>query len=147
MLIPKKYHIHLIALVAVAVMIFYPALSKKVEPRILMEGTMAAEDFFRQVDAEQYEQSWNSASELLREKIFLEVWNRKLQVMRAKVGTLIKREQDNASISDMAEGAPEGKYLTLSYASSFTQQKSTIETVILALDADQKWRVAGYFLK
>jgi len=147
MLIPKKYHFHLIALIAVAVMIFYPALSKKVEPRILMEGTMAAEDFLHLVDTEQYEQSWNSASGLLREKVFLEVWNRKLQVMRAKVGTLISRKQDDASISDMAEGAPEGKYLTLTYASSFSQQKSAIETIILVLEADQKWRVAGYFLK
>ncbi|WP_020676925.1 DUF4019 domain-containing protein [Geopsychrobacter electrodiphilus] len=147
MLIPKKYHFHLVALVAVAVMIFYPILSKKVEPRMLMEGTIAAEDFLHLIDSGQYEQSWNSASALMRDKIFLEVWNRRIPAMRTKVGTLISRHQTDASISDMAEGAPEGKYLTLVYDSTFSKQSTATETVILALEKDENWRVAGYFLK
>jgi hypothetical protein len=147
MLIPKKYHIHIIGLLAVAAMLLYPALSTKVDPKILAAGTQAAENFLQLVDSGNYEQSWKEASDLLKEKIFLEVWNRKLMAMRSKTGPVIRRQQDGASISDVAEGAPDGKYLTLSYASAFQNQASAIETVILVLEKDGNWRVAGYFIK
>jgi hypothetical protein len=147
MLIPKKYHIHLVALIAVSAIMFYPNLGKKIDPQIITAGTEAAEDFLQLVDNEEYEQSWESASTLMRDKIFLEVWNQQIPAMRSKVGTLKGRSQDKASISDWAEGAPDGKYLTLKYASSFQKQASAIETIILVQEEDERWRVAGYFIK
>lgn len=147
MLIPKKYHIHLVALIAVAVMMFYPSLSKRIEPQILSAGTLAAEDFLQLVDSEKYEQSWEKSSVLMRDRIFLEVWNQQIPAMRGKVGLLNSREQADASMSDWAEGAPDGKYLTLTYTSSFEKQASAIETIILVLEDDARWRVAGYFIK
>ncbi len=147
MLIPKKYHIHVVALIAVSVIMFYPSFSKRIDPQVLTAGTEAAEDFLQLVDAGDYEQSWESSSTLMREKIYLEVWNRQIPAMRSRVGALNKRIQDNASISDWAEGAPDGQYLTLKYASSFQRQASAIETIILVLEEDKRWRVAGYFIK
>jgi hypothetical protein len=147
MLIPKKYHIHVVGLLAVAAMILYPALRTEVDPQTLAAGTRAAEDFLQLVDAGEYEQSWETASSLLTDKVFLEVWNRQLFAMRSRVGTLLRRQQEDAALSEMAEGAPDGQYLTLTYGSSFKNQDSAIETVILALEADGNWRVAGYFLK
>ncbi len=147
MLIPKKYHIHAIALAAVAAIVFFPSFSHKVDPKILTDGTIAAEQFLQLVDTEKYEQSWNVSSALLQEKIFLEVWNRQIQVMRDKVGSLISRKQGKVSVSDWAEDAPDGKYLTLKYQSSFQKQSSAIETIILVLEDEEHWRVAGYFIK
>lgn len=147
MLIPKKYHIHLVALLAVAVMLIYPSLSKKIDPQILIAGTEAAEDFLHLVDAEQYEQSWESSSALMREKIFLEVWNQQIPAMRDRVGKLINRKQDSSSISDWATDAPDGQYLTIIYASSFEKKATVIETINLVLEEDNRWRVGGYFIK
>ena len=147
MLIPKKYHIHIVAILAISVMLFYPMLSKKIDPQIHSAGTLAAEDFLQLVDNEEYEQSWEASAALMREKIFLEVWSRQIQVMRDKVGRLVSREQDKASISDWAEGAPEGTYLTLTYGSSFEKNNAVTETINLMLEEDGRWRVVGYFLK
>jgi hypothetical protein len=147
MLIPKKYHIHIVAIIAISVMLFYPMLSKRIDPQILSAGTMAAEDFLHLVDIGEYEQSWESSSTLMRERIFLEVWSRQIPLMRARVGQLKNRKQESASISDQAEGAPEGSYMTLSYESSFENNSSVMETVNLVLEEDGRWRVIGYFLK
>jgi len=147
MLIPKKYHIHVVALIAVAVMILYPSFSKKIEPHILAAGTEAAEDFLHQIDSKKYEESWESSSSLMRSKIFLEVWNQQIPAMRSRVGNLINRKQGSAAVSDWAEGAPDGQYLTLKYASSFEKKAEATETIILSLEDDNVWRVAGYFIK
>ncbi len=147
MLIPKKYHIHLVAIIAVSAIMFYPSFSKRIDPQVLTAGTEAAEDFLQLVDAEEFEQSWNSSSSLMREKIFLEVWNQQIPAMRSRVGKLNNRKQDNASFSDWAEDAPDGQYLTFKYASSFEKKAAAMETVILILEEDNRWRVAGYFIK
>lgn len=147
MLIPKKYHIHVIALLAVAVMIFYPSFSNRVDPQIRAAGTEAAEEFLQLIDGEQYELGWENSSQLMRDKIFLEVWNRQIPAMRGKVGALNQRQQESAALSDWAEGAPDGQYLTLKYTSSFEKQAAAVETVILVLEEDARWRVAGYFIK
>jgi hypothetical protein len=147
MRIPKKYHIHLVALLAVAVMMMYPTLTKRIDPQILTAGTEAAEDFVHLVDAEKYEQSWESSAALMREKIFLEVWNQQISAMRSRVGKLKNRKQDDSSISDWAPGAPDGQYLTLIYASSFEKKDEVIETINLVLEEDSRWRVVGYFIK
>ena len=147
MLIPKKYHIHIVAVIAVAVMLFYPSFSKKIDPQILTAGTEAAEDFLQLIDSEEYEQGWQSSSALMREKIFLEVWNQQIPAMRKKVGALNSREQDSSSLSDWAESAPDGQYLTFKYVSSFEKKAEAIETIILVLEEDDRWRLAGYFIK
>lgn len=147
MLIPKKYHIHIIALIAVAAIIFFPHFEKQPDPDALKRGTAAAEAFLKLVDDGHYVEAREAASPLLKEKIVPEVWKRQIPAMRDKVGALLQRSQESAAASDRAEDAPEGKYLTLKYASSFKRQKQATETLILALDADGQWRVAGYFIK
>lgn len=147
MLIPKKYHIHVIALLAVAAIMFIPSYGRKVDSESLAKGTAAAEEFLQLVDAEEYNQSWEISSDLMRDKIFIEVWSRQVPVMRDKVGPLISREQNEASSSESAEGAPDGEYMVLKYSSSFQKQQSAIETIILVLEEDRQWRVAGYFIK
>ena len=147
MLIPKKYHIHIVALLAVSIIVLYPTLSKKIDPQIIRAGTEAAEDFLYLVDAEEYEQSWESSSRLMREKIFLEVWNERISAMRDKFGSLNSRKQDDVSFSDFAENAPDGQYLTFTYASSFEKKSSATETINLMLEEDDRWRVVGYFIK
>ena len=44
-------------------------------------------------------------------------------------------------------GAPDGQYVVIQFKSSFTNKKTTIETVTPMLDKDGKWRVSGYYIK
>lgn len=147
MRIPKKYHFHLVALLAVAAILFFPNLKSRPDQQTLTRGTAAAEAFLSAIDEEHYEDAWQSASELLQQKVVLDVWLKQAPAMREKYGALTGREQKDARTANWAEGAPDGKYLTLTYNSSFKLRPAVVETVILALAADQQWRVAGYFLK
>jgi hypothetical protein len=147
MLIPKKYHIHIVALLAVSIIVLYPTLSKKIDPQIITAGSEAAEDFLYLVDTEKYEQSWESSSSLMRDKIFLEVWNERISAMRDKFGKLNSRKQDDVTFSDYAKDAPDGQYLTFIYVSSFEKKASATETINLILEEDYRWRVVGYFIK
>lgn len=147
MLIPKKYHIHVIALLAVSAILFLPQLTRKIDPEILAEGTAAAEEFLVLIDAEQYAEAREVASDLLKDKIAIEVWHRQIGVMRDRVGRLTQRALDKSFLSEIAEGAPEGEYLTLKYMSFFEQQSEASETVILTREKDGEWRVVGYFIK
>lgn len=147
MLIPKKYHIHIVALIALAIIVIYPRLAQRVDPQIIKNGTVAAEVFLQLVDDKKYDQSWTDSSTLMQEKIVPEVWSHQIVAMRDRVGQLISREQTKSSLSDWAKNAPDGQYLTLTYTSSFTKEREALETIILTLDKDEQWRVAGYFIK
>ena len=147
MLIPKKYHIHLIALCAVAAILFFPNLKNKPSPEIVTKGTAAAEKFLALIDAGEYRKGWESSSKLMQEKVVLAVWSRQMPVMRDKYGDLQHRQQKEATLSDYAKDAPDGSYLTLKYDSSFTKKREATETLILALEQDGAWRVAGYFIQ
>ncbi len=147
MRIPKKYHFHFVALLAVAAILFFPNFKSRPDQQTLAQGTAAAEAFLTAIDTERYDDAWQSASQLLQQKVVREVWLEQAPAMRNKYGTLLSREQKDARTATWAEGAPDGQYLTLKYDSSFKLRPAVVETVILALSADQQWRVAGYFLK
>ena len=147
MLIPKKYHIHVIAMVAVAAILLYPLLGNKIDPKSLQQARAAAEAFMALVDAGDYEAARQNASTLLQEKIATEVWHRQIGVMRDRVGQLKERKQDKAFQSKYASDAPDGDYITLEYLSDFEKKTQALETVNLTLEGDGSWRVVGYFIK
>lgn len=147
MLIPKKYHFHLVAVLAVAAILFFPNFKNHPDKETLAQGRAAATTFLMAIDSQAYDDAWQMASELLQKKVVREVWLKQAPAMRNKYGRLFSREEKEARTATWAEGAPDGQYLTLTYDSSFKLRPAVIETVILALSADQQWRVAGYFLK
>jgi len=147
MLIPKKYHFHFVALLAVAAILIFPIFKSRPDKQTLAQGTAAATAFLTAVDAERYGDAWHMASELLQQKVVREVWLKQAPAMRNQYGALLKRAHKDARTATWAEGAPDGHYLTLTYDSSFKLRPEVIEPAILALSPDQQWRVAGYFLK
>ena len=40
--------------------------------------------------------------------------------------------------------APDGSYVIIQYETQFAEKKAAVETVIMMLDKDGKWRVSGY---
>jgi len=147
MLIPKKYQFHVVSMIAVAAIVLYPLLGNKIDPQILHESTVAAEDFMALVDAGDYQAARQNASTLLQEKVAVEVWHRQIGVMRDRVGPLKERKQDKASFSTYASDAPDGEYVTLEYLSDFEKKSQALETVNLMREEDGRWRVVGYFIK
>lgn len=147
MLIPKKYHIHVIAMIAVAAIVLYPFISNKIDPEMLKGASAAAEEFLALVDAEDYAAARNTAANLLRDKVAPEVWHRQIGVMRDKVGAVQARKQDKVFHSTYASDAPDGEYITIEYRTDFANKKQALETVNLMLEKGTTWRVVGYFIK
>lgn len=147
MLIPKKYHIHVIALLAVAAILTPPLLGQKVDPKVVEGATQSAEIFLALVDAGDFEAAREEASELLRDRVDTAVWHRQIGVMRERVGALKSRTLDEVFRSSYAQDAPKGDYLTLEYRSDFAKTSQVLETVNLRREDNDRWRVAGYFIK
>jgi ribosomal protein S17E len=53
------------------------------------------------------------------------------------------KSQESSSLP----GAPDGKYVVMSFKTSFEHKKSAVETVTFMLDKNGKWSAAGYFIK
>jgi len=44
-------------------------------------------------------------------------------------------------------GAPDGKYVVIQYDTAFANKAAAIETITPMLDADNQWRVSGYYIR
>jgi hypothetical protein len=107
----------------------------------------AAETWLSIIDGGNYSGSWNKASAYFRGAITERSWAVSLEGVRKPLGKLISRKIVNAQETNTLPGAPDGKYVVMSFKTAFAQKKSAVETVTFMLDTDGKWRAAGYFIK
>jgi hypothetical protein len=107
----------------------------------------AAENWLSIMDAGDYSGSWNEASAYFRGAITEQNWSASLEGVRKPLGKLISRKIVKAQASNALPGAPDGKYVVMSFKTAFAQKKSAVETVTFMFDTDGKWRAAGYFIK
>ncbi len=66
---------------------------------------------------------------------------------RKPLGTLLERKFSGAEFRTALPGAPDGKYVVITYRSSFQNKRITVETVTPMQEADGKWRVSGYYIQ
>jgi len=98
-------------------------------------------------DRGQYEQSWSEAASLFQAAISSADWIQSLSAARSPLGQLKSREVSSATFSRQLPGAPDGDYVVFQFSTSFENKASAIETVTAMKGKDQKWRVAGYYIK
>ena len=98
-------------------------------------------------DQGQYEQSWTDAASLFQAAISTADWVRSLSAVRLPLGQLKSRELASATFARTLPGAPDGEYVVFQFSTSFENKASAIETVTAMKDEDNKWRVAGYYIK
>jgi len=115
------------------------------------EVSAAAENSTRSwlslTDQGQYEQSWTDAASLFQAAISTADWVRSLSAVRSPLGHLKSRELASATFARTLPGAPDGEYVVFHFSTSFENKASAIETVTVMKDEDNKWRVAGYYIK
>ncbi len=99
------------------------------------------------VDAGYYAASWNATASLFRRRVSQSQWQSEAASARAPLGALKSRTLRSARVARSLPGAPDGEYVILTYASSFENKASAVETVTPMLDADGTWRVSGYFVR
>jgi hypothetical protein len=145
-LIPKQFRIHVVLIVAALFMIIYPILSERPDTEKAEKATVAAMEFLQLVDSEKFAESWETAADLMKEKVTRQEWVEKLTKARTLSGALIKRTEKDASYSTSAKDSLEGEYIALTFDSKYQRAASVSEYVTVMLEGDL-WRVAGYFIQ
>jgi len=111
------------------------------------QATQAAQKWLKLLDDGEYKQSWESASSLFKAAITDEQWEQRVAAVREPLGKVNTRKLTAAHYTTTLPGAPDGKYVVITYAASFENKKSAVETVTSMLDADGEWRVSGYYIR
>jgi hypothetical protein len=99
------------------------------------------------IDAGNYSASWNAASSLFRQHVSQSQWQTAAAGARVPFGALKSRKLQSATFTRSVPGAPDGEYVVVTFASSFENKASAMETVTPMLDADGTWRVSGYYIR
>jgi uncharacterized protein DUF4019 len=107
----------------------------------------SAESWLALADAGKYAESWDESSELFRNAVTKEQWQKTLNATLSPLGKMQSRKLKSATYTKTLPGAPDGEYVVIQYDSSFVNKKSAVETVTPMLDKDGKWRVSGYFIR
>lgn len=143
----KKYGIHLALIIACSFIILVPFLKDEPDPEKVRRASVAAMDFLQLIDNGEFETARKEGAELLKQKVTLNGWIAKLDGVQTTLGSVIDREQIDVSYSTTAKDSPDGEYVMLTFNSKYKRKIDVKETIIVMLDKNRGWRVAGYFFK
>lgn len=107
----------------------------------------AAESWLKLTDAGDAGASWDQAAKLFKGAVTKEQWTQALAGVRPPLGKVISRKLMSRQYSEKVPGAPDGKYVTIQYETTFERKASAVETITPMLDPDGVWRVSGYFVR
>lgn len=107
----------------------------------------AAESWLKLTDAGDAAASWEQAASLFKGAVTKEQWAQALGGVRPPLGKVVSRKVKSRQYSEKVPGAPDGKYVTIQYVTTFENKSSAVETITPMLDPDGVWRVSGYFVR
>ena len=107
----------------------------------------AATAWLQQLDASRWADTWRNAATMFQDAVPQATWERAIQSTREPLGGLQTRTESAAKSATSLPGVPDGRYLILTYHSSFAHKQRAVETVATVLQPDGHWKVAGYFVK
>jgi len=107
-----------------------------------------AESWVKLVDAVDYGASWDEAATVFKSAVTKEQWTSAATGARGPLGSLASRTLASRQVTDQPPpGAPAGTYAIIRYTTTFANVPAVNELVILILDGDRGWRVAGYTVR
>ncbi|MBK6025302.1 DNA-binding CsgD family transcriptional regulator [Brevundimonas nasdae] len=110
------------------------------------EGPASALAWVTLLDHAQWNESWSTAGQLFRSQLTQAGWATSVQSVRASVGPVVTRVQENATRTSTLPGLPSGDYLIVQYRTTFRDKASASETVVLTHERTG-WKVDGYFIR
>ena len=111
------------------------------------KAVSAAKAWLSLIDNGNYSGSWKEASTYFQGAVSEQSWVDSLMAARNPLGKLESRNMLKSQEASTLPGAPDGKYVVMSFETAFEHKKSAIETVTFMVDKDGKWCAAGYFIK
>jgi hypothetical protein len=111
------------------------------------EATTAALSWLALVDARLDDLSWDEAAPVLRLGVARAAWRTAGRAARGTLGWCVARRLRSRVPVEAPAEAPRGPYVVLRFESTFEGSGEAVETVMPALGADGRWRVASYFIE
>jgi hypothetical protein len=105
----------------------------------------AAQDWLDLIDQGQYKGSWDAAS--AEAKATSEEWKGSVVAARGALGERLTRGLETRQEVTSLKGWPDGKYVVMTFSSSFVNKQQALETLTLMRDTDGSWRVVAYSIK
>lgn len=133
----------LLCLVGVVLFSTHAAADEAMEQK----AVTAAKAWLALVDSGDYEKSWNTAAEYFQNAVAQQQWQQSLTAARKPLGKVVSRQLKSTQYTTSLPDAPDGQYVVIQYETSFEHKKSAVETITPMVNANGKWRVAGYYIK
>ena len=146
-MIIKRASIHLMLIAISLFLIIVPAINKTPSRQVAEQSMASAAHFLFLVDTEEYLQSWEASSTVLKNILSSKEWDRQITKLRNFLGPIVSRQHQDSSYTRNASDVPDGEYVILTFLSSFKDRRHATETVTLKLGKDDIWRVAGYYVR
>ena len=107
----------------------------------------AAAGWLRLLDDGQYDASWAQAADLFKQRVTQDEWQARVKTVRESLGKFVARSRTTAASMRTLPGVPDGDYVVLRFATTFSKKQNAMETVTEMRGADGSWRMVGYFLQ
>ena len=136
-----------IALVVGLCLLLVVGIATAQNTQIEKAAVASAEKWLAAVDKGKYVDSWQEAADYFKNAVTKDQWEQSLQSFRKPLGRLVSRKVQSTLYKTSLPGAPDGKYVVITFETVFDNKASAVETVTPMLEKDGKWRVSGYFIK
>ncbi len=131
----------------IAVVLAVPFSGRAIESESQQAAVNRAKMWLSLVDEGDGSKSWSEAAGYFRNAVSREQWEQTALSIRNPLGKVLSRKLETVVFRTSLPGAPDGKYMIITFSSSFERKKSAVETVIPMIDEDGEWRVSGYYIK
>jgi hypothetical protein len=125
------------------------------QPRSAVSPSIAAQDqaapskaairWLALVDAQRWEEGWQSSGTLFRSKTTPSSFAAAVEPVRKPLGKVLTRSTISFKRHGSLPGLPPGEYEIVEFKSSFTNKTNMVERIVLAREGSA-WKVIGYFL-
>jgi hypothetical protein len=137
----KMKCMQMVVIACLAIAVLLGCTPQQHNPEAEKAGLAAAQKWVQLVDQRLYQESWQSAAVLFREKVSQDQWRQSLQQIREPMGPLEHREVLSTRYATSVKKGPDGKYVIVEFTVRFANGNETVETV--TPHAGSRWTMAG----
>jgi hypothetical protein len=117
-------------------------------PVFAQDNAHAGDDFLKLLDTKKYAESWDVASDLLKQSVSRSEWTTRMVKTRDTLGEVASRKLKSAQADKDPKNSPPGDYLLLTYETVFASQGAPhTETLPLIKGPDGRWHAVDYFVR
>lgn len=133
-------------LIAIAVALIIAGCSKTGDEN-KQAAIAAAQSWLSIIDRGQYSDSWDAAAPFFQGAVSESKWVESMNSLRKPMGDLVSRQLKSAQTMTQLPDVPAGLYVVMQFETSFSNNKSVIETVTVGPQLGKQWKASGYYLK